>query len=245
MIRVHEPHSCIRVHKFIYCFLCFKICQIESLKKALANKEAQRAIAVTERTPLRIRRLSIGSVGAVKTEKVINCQEKKGTKTPSVPTRARRLSLEGPRYGIKENIQVKASDNVSTPLQPGSALRQKFDQFQDAEAVSTPYEHCRSNDVSIVDANHHNNAPKSPNFSYIKRAVKSDNRPLISSLQLQNTPEPRISARNEVQIEKQRELTLSAEPWTTNGKGSQIRKSLRTIGKLINGSEKRYVKPGT
>lgn len=242
MIRVHEPDSCIRVHKFIYCFLCFKICQIESLKKALANKEAQKAIAVTERTPPRTRRLSIESLSAVKTEKVINSQEKKGTKTPSVPTRARRLSLEGPRYGIKENIQVKVSDSVSKPLQLGSASRQKFDQFQ---AVSTPYEHWSSNDVSNIDANHHNNVPKSPNFSYRKRAVKSDNRPLISSLQLPNTPEPQISARNEVQIEKQSELTLSTEPRTTNGKGSQIRKSLRTIGKLINGSEKRYVKSGT
>ncbi|KAH9648631.1 kinesin-like protein KIN-14L [Citrus sinensis] len=210
--------------------------QIESLKKALANKEAQKAIAVTERTPPRTRRLSIESLSAVKTEKVINSQEKKGTKTPSVPTRARRLSLEGPRYGIKENIQVKVSDSVSKPLQLGSASRQKFDQFQ---AVSTPYEHWSSNDVSIIDANHHNNVPKSPNFSYRKRAVKSDNRPLISSHQLPNTPEPQISARNEVQIEKQSELTLSTEPRTTNGKGSQIRKSLRTIGKLINGSEKR------
>ncbi|KDO45921.1 hypothetical protein CISIN_1g047843mg, partial [Citrus sinensis] len=176
--------------------------QIESLKKALANKEAQKAIAVTERTPPRTRRLSIESLSAVKTEKVINSQEKKGTKTPSVPTRARRLSLEGPRYGIKENIQVKVSDNVSQPLL-GSASRQKFNQFRDAEAVSTPYQHWSSNDVSIIDANHHNNTPKSPNFSYRKRAVKSDNRPMISSLQLPNTPEPQISARNEVQIEKQ------------------------------------------
>ncbi|KAH9679389.1 kinesin-like protein KIN-14L [Citrus sinensis] len=212
--------------------------QIESLKKALANKEAQKAIAVTERTPPRTRRLSIETVGAVKTEKLINCQEKKGTKTPPVPTRARRLSLEGPRYGIKENIQVKVSDNVSQPLL-GSASRQKFNQFRDAEAVSTPYQHWSSNDVSIIDANHHNNTPKSPNFSYRKRAVKSDNRPMISSLQLPNTPEPQISARNEVQIEKQSELTLSTEPRTANGKGSHIRKSLRTIGKLINGSEKR------
>lgn len=210
----------------------------------MANKEAQKAIAVTERTPPRTRRLSIETVGAVKTEKLINCQEKKGTKTPPVPARARRLSLEGPRYGIKENIQVKVSDNVSQPLL-GSASRQKFNQFRDAEAVSTPYQHWSSNDVSIIDANHHNNAPKSPNFSYRKRAVKSDNRPMISSLQLPNTPEPQISARNEVQIEKQSELTLSTEPRTANGKGSQIRKSLRTIGKLINGSEKRYVKPGT
>lgn len=211
----------------------------------MANKEAQKAIALTERTPPHTQRLSIESVSAVKTEKVMNCQDKKGTKTPSVPTRARRLSLEGPRYGIKENIKVKVSDNVSKPLKLGSASRQKFGQFLDAEAVSKPYEHCSGNDGFIVNANHHNNAPKSPNFSHRKGAVKSDNRPLISSLQLPITPEPPIFARNEVQIEKQGELTLSTEPRTTNGKGSQIRKSLRTIGKLINGSEKRYVIPVT
>ncbi|KAJ4706370.1 Kinesin-like protein [Melia azedarach] len=207
--------------------------QIESLKKALANKEAQKAIAMTDRTPPHTRRLSIENGSAVKTEKAINCQDKKGTKTPSVPTRARRLSLEGPKYSIKENIQVNVSDGVSKPLQLGSATRQKYGQFQDAEAVSKPYGHFSSYDSSVK-------APKSPtNFSYQKRAVKADSKTVTSSLQLPKTPERQLFPRNEVQILMQSELTLSTEPRTTNGKGSQIRKSLRTIGKLINGSEKR------
>uniref|UniRef100_A0A2N9HHS4 Kinesin motor domain-containing protein n=1 Tax=Fagus sylvatica TaxID=28930 RepID=A0A2N9HHS4_FAGSY len=53
------------------------------------------------------------------------------------------------------------------------------------------------------------------------------------------------TTRNEVQIMMQSEVTVSTDFQTpnligsTNGKGSQIRRSLRTIGKLINGSENR------
>ncbi|KAF3957673.1 hypothetical protein CMV_017336 [Castanea mollissima] len=67
----------------------------------------------------------------------------------------------------------------------------------------------------------------------------------ISAMVLPKSPEPPIRARNEVQNMMQTELTLSTDFQTpnligsANGKGSQIRRSLRTIGKLINGSEKR------
>ncbi|KAK0597695.1 hypothetical protein LWI29_027780 [Acer saccharum] len=218
--------------------------QIDSLKKALANKEA-----MTERTPPRTRRLSIENGNStmktengnstMKTEKVLNSEIKRGTKTPSVPTRARRLSLEGPRFGMKDNIQVKVSDDVHKPLPLDTVSGQKYAQFQDAEAASKSYGQFSSNGNSMMDM-YHLKAPRSPtSLSYQRQAVKVDGKTQIPSIQQPKTPEPQIFVRNEVQTVMQYELTLPSEPRTTGGKGSQIRKSLRTIGKLINGSEKR------
>ncbi|KAJ0100452.1 hypothetical protein Patl1_20469 [Pistacia atlantica] len=213
--------------------------QVENLKKALANKEAQKPIAVTERTPPRTRRLSIENGSTVKTQKVMNSEHKKRTKTPPIAARARRLSLEGPRYVSKDNIQIKLSDGVSDPMPLEAVSIQKYSQFQDAEAVSKSYGHFSSNVSSVTDMCR-TRAPRSPtSLSYQKRAVKADSRTRIPSLQLPKTPEPQSFPRNEVQILMQSELTLSTESRTKNGKGSQIRKSLRTIGKFINGNEKR------
>lgn len=197
--------------------------QIESLKKALANKEAQSGQpneprsplekqAMNERTPPRSRRLSIENCHTIekvkprltpertppprsrrlsiencntdkKEKSTMNTEEKRGTKTPSMPTRSRRLSLEGPKL---------------------------------PEAGSKPCEQ---------------RAPRSPTSAvYTSMVSKTDGRAKILPLELPKTPEPPSKvARNEVQIMTSR----------TNGKGSQIRKSLRTIGKLINGSDKR------
>ncbi|TXG70334.1 hypothetical protein EZV62_005269 [Acer yangbiense] len=209
--------------------------QIDSLKKALANKEA-----MTERTPPRTRRLSIeNGSSTMKTEKVLNSEIKRGTKTPSVPTRARRLSLEGPRFGMKDSIQVKVSDDVHKPLPLDTVSGQKYAQFQDAEAASKSYRQFSSNGNSMMDM-YHLKAPRSPtSLSYQRQAVKVDGQTQIPSIQQPKTPEPQIFVRNEVQTVMQYELTLPSEPRTTGGKGSQIRKSLRNIGKLINGSEKR------
>ncbi|KAK3217907.1 hypothetical protein Dsin_011877 [Dipteronia sinensis] len=244
--------------------------QIDSLKKALANKEAQKPIAMTERTPPRTRRLSIenGSTmknkeaqkpiamtertpprtrrlsiengSTMKTEKVLNSEIKRGTKTPSVATRARRLSLEGPRFGMKDNIQVKVSDDVPKPVPLDTVSGQKYAQFQDTdEAASKSYGQFSSNGNSMMDM-YRLKAPRSPtSLSYQRQAVKVDGKTQIPSIQQPKTPEPQIFVRNEVRTVMQYELTLPSEPRTTGGKGSQIRKSLRTIGKLINGSEKR------
>uniref|UniRef100_A0A2N9IWA2 Kinesin motor domain-containing protein n=1 Tax=Fagus sylvatica TaxID=28930 RepID=A0A2N9IWA2_FAGSY len=236
--------------------------QIESLKKALTKKEAQsmqfqfskikepkspceKPKAVPERTPPRSRRLSIENCSATKTEKVMNTEDRKGTS--SIPTRSRRLSLEGPRYGKKDNLQIKLSDEASKP-QPFDAVSiQKYGHIQDAEAVTRPYGHF-SNGGSIMMGASYAKAPRSPtSTTYQKRVIRTDGRTQIPTLQLPNTPEPPnpILARNEVQIMMQSEVTVSTDfqapnlIGSTNGKGSQIRKSLRTIGKFINGSEKR------
>lgn len=88
--------------------------QIESLKKAVAKKEAQSSqIDKTnepklrmEQTPPGLRKLSIESSGSINTEKTRNLEDKKESKTPCVKSRPRteqtpapirRLSLEGPK----------------------------------------------------------------------------------------------------------------------------------------------------
>lgn len=218
--------------------------QIESLKKALANKEAQnvqpnvpnsplgkqaanertpprsrrlsiencrtvekqKPQSIPERTPPRPRRLSIENCNTMKKEKpTTNNEEKRGTKTPTMPTRSRRLSLEGPKIPEAES-------------KPGEQV---------PEAGSKPGE-------QIPEAGSKRGgqgAPRSPTSAvYSSQVLKTEGRPKIRPLELPKTPEPLPTiARNEAQI------MIS----NTNGKGSQIRKSLRTIGKLINGSDKR------
>lgn len=173
----------------------------------------------------------------MKTKKVMNSEHKKRTKTPPVATRARRLSLEGPRYVSKDNIQIKLSDGVNDHIPCEAVSIRNYGQFQDAEAVSKSYGHFSSNGSSAMDMCP-TRAPRSPTSLSCQKQVKAD-RTHIPSLQQPKTPEPQLFSRNEVQISMQSEINLSTESRTKNGKGSQIRKSLRTIGKFINGSEKR------
>ncbi|XP_047261430.1 kinesin-like protein KIN-14L, partial [Capsicum annuum] len=90
------------------------------------------------------------------------------------------------------------------------------------------------------------NAPRSPTSAAIKSQVvkTTDNRTSIPSLQLPKTPEPLITSISENKVGMQSNRTISSEfqkPLTssTHVKGSQIRRSLRTIRKLINGSDRK------
>nr|BAJ53207.1 JHL06B08.9 [Jatropha curcas] len=207
--------------------------QVENLKKALASKEAEnmqfnkmkeprspreKSKAMTERTPPRMRRLSIENGSNMKSQ-TVNPIDRKGSKTTSVPSRSRRLSLE--------------------------VTLQKYGQSQDPEAMSKMFGHAAigSSMLEVYRANGPRSSP--PSSSHQKRTVKTDNRTQIPFPQLPTTPERQLPSRNEVEIVMQNECALPTDSQTsnlissTNGKGSQIRKSLRTIGKLINGSEKR------
>ncbi|KAM3287654.1 hypothetical protein P3S67_021084 [Capsicum chacoense] len=89
-------------------------------------------------------------------------------------------------------------------------------------------------------------APRSPTSAAIKSQVvkTTDNRTRIPSLQLPKTSEPLITSISENKVGMQSNRTISSEfqkPLTssTHGKGSQIQRSLRTIGKLINGSDRK------
>ncbi|GMP86708.1 hypothetical protein CsSME_00039388 [Camellia sinensis var. sinensis] len=214
--------------------------QIESLKKALANKEARTVQptkpkeprspfekplhAMTERTPPRSQRLSIENSNKTEMKRAINSVDKRGPKSPSMPTRSWRLSLEGSRTVPEDPVQIKLSETVSNLLPSEAVLVQKYTQFQDPEAATKPYGHV-SNGESMIDI-YHPRAPQSPTLQ-------------------PKTPEPPKLVRNEVHIMMHGESNFSTEPRTpgltsnANGKGSHIRKSLRTIGKLINGSGKR------
>ncbi|KAG7581072.1 Calponin homology domain [Arabidopsis suecica] len=175
--------------------------QIENLKKALGTEEYNnvsnsgakevkspfgRPFATTERTPPRLRRLSIENCSNTKA----NLEDRKGIKSPLASRRAQRLSLEGPKSCKNE-------------------------------------ENCKGDPTMEV---HQLKNPRSPLSSYQNRAVKVEGRTSIPQLQLLQTP-LKGASRNDIQM-----ISVDSR---TNGKGSQIRKSLRTIGKLINGSEKR------
>ncbi|EFH58919.1 predicted protein [Arabidopsis lyrata subsp. lyrata] len=175
--------------------------QIENLKKALGTEEYNnvfnsgakeikspysRPFATTERTPPRLRRLSIENCSNTKA----NLEDRKGVKSPLASRRAQRLSLEGPK-SCKNEENSKGDPTMEV---------------------------------------HQLKNPRSPLSSYQNRAVKVDGRTSIPQLQLLQTP-VKGASRNDIQM-----ISVDSR---TNGKGSQIRKSLRTIGKLINGSEKR------
>ena len=214
--------------------------QFSKIKEPRSPTEKPKA--VPERTPPRPRRLSIENCSATKTEKAMNNEDRKGT--PSIPTRSRGLSSEGPKYAKKDNLLIKLSDDAIKPQPIDAVSIPKYGQIQDAEAVTRPFGHF-SNGGSMMEASHAK-APRSPtSTTYQKRVIRTDGRTQIPTLQLPKSPEPPIHARNEVQNMMQSELTLSTDFQTpnligsANGKGSQIRRSLRTIGKLINVSEKR------
>ncbi|XVE95919.1 hypothetical protein REPUB_Repub02eG0176600 [Reevesia pubescens] len=170
----------------------------------------------------------------MKSEKAMNLEDRRAPKTPSVPTRARRLSLEGPRNG-KDQSQIKVSEDVNKSLYASAVSIQKYSQFQDAEAVTKQFGNL-SNGSSMMEI-YHSKAPQSPtSSSFQKQALKMDCRTQIPRLQLPNTPEPQVLSGNDIQNVMQ----SGTESRTANGKGSHIRKSLRTtIVKLISGSEKR------
>ncbi|KAM7530060.1 hypothetical protein LguiB_033470 [Lonicera macranthoides] len=190
--------------------------QIDSLKKALAKREAQSAQtnkpretkspfdkpkATPERTPPpRSRRLSIENCNSTKTEKVQSSELKKGSKTPSVPARSRRLSLEGPRN--KDPVKYKIPEPTTKPMHLGQSVTDT----------------CRQR------------APRSPTGSVHKsQVVKTDVRTMKTPPpKLHKTPERSVPGRNDAGLMS-----------STKERGSQIKKSLRSIGKLINGSEKR------
>ncbi|CAJ2671502.1 unnamed protein product [Trifolium pratense] len=215
--------------------------QVENLKIALANKENSRPmfnrtkepLTPVEKTPLRLRRLSIENCSTVKTDKPVKAEDKTGAKSPSYIPRSRRLSLEGPRT-IK-----KSSSDVNKTLQFEPMSQQKYRPQQDPEAVSKLNGQL-SNGNSRSDV--HVKAPSSPTNMYQKRLIKVDSGVQIHPLQLPKTPEQQLLDKNDsnriVPTDLADSITTKAIG-STNGKGSQLRRSLRTIGKLINGPDKK------
>ncbi|XP_057438063.1 kinesin-like protein KIN-14L isoform X2 [Lotus japonicus] len=220
--------------------------QVESLKIALANKENSKALLSrvntplerpmlgSEKTPLRPRRLSIenGST-AIKTVKP---EDKSGAKSPSYIPRSRRLSLEGSRTTKILQPKVESAD-VRKTLQYEPVSQHKYHPQQDPEVVTKLNGQLSNGNVK---------APRSPtSITYQKRLIKLDSGVQIHPLKLPQTPEVPVLDENNAHRAVPSELgcCTDSQPTkvngSTNGKGSQIRRSLRTIGKLINGPDKR------
>ncbi|KAJ6700022.1 KINESIN-LIKE PROTEIN KIN-14L [Salix purpurea] len=214
-----------------------------------------------ERTPPRARRLSIENGSSRKSEKITNTEDRKASKTPSD---AEAVSKPfGHSAGGSSTVEVYRLNSTRSPTSLYQKRMVKTDNSRtqipslqlpttpeplvisrNAEAVSKPFGHSASGSSNVEV--YRLNSTRSPASLYQNRMVKTDiSRTQIPSLQLPITPEPQVISRNEVKILMQSELGVSTDSQATNlvrsthGKGSQIRKSLRTIGKLINGSDKR------
>ncbi|PHU02186.1 Kinesin KP1 [Capsicum chinense] len=179
--------------------------EIETLKKALANKEA-----LTPQTN----------------------KPKEASRTPFQKPKSTAELQEG--YDV---TKIDISQTPASGLKYQQAPRSPTSGFKSQQPSQSPTSALKSC-----------NAPRSPTSAAIQSQVMktTDNRTRIPSLQLPKTPEPLITSISENKAGMQSNRTISSEfpkPLTrsTHGKGSQIRTSLRTIGKLINGSDRKYV----
>uniref|UniRef100_A0A803P6Z4 Kinesin motor domain-containing protein n=1 Tax=Cannabis sativa TaxID=3483 RepID=A0A803P6Z4_CANSA len=224
---------------------------VETLKKALANKEGQSNVQLNrtcekprpmmEKTPPRPRRLSIEN--GVQSKNEMSIESRKGFRTPSVPNRLRRSSLEGPKSFKKDALETIVAD--ASFHQDSEASMKSFGNFINESSMVEVIRPKDPRSPTKVEAIRPKDTRSPTSVTYQKR-LKTDSRTQIPSLQPPKTPESQTRSKIEFQNMMQNELTFSLDYQTpnlvasTNGKGSQIRKSLRTtIGKLINGSDKR------
>ncbi|CAN8270064.1 unnamed protein product [Cochlearia groenlandica] len=145
--------------------------------------------------------------------------------TEITPQRFRRSSMEN-SSSTKTNLEDRKG--IKSPMVSRRAERSGLEGPKSFKIV----EHGKGDSTMEVQQV---KSPLNPLSSYRSNAVKGDavkgdGRTSIHQLQILKTPE-KVASRNDIQT-----ISLDSK---TNGKGSQIRKSLRTIGKLINGSEKR------
>ncbi|XP_019223424.1 PREDICTED: kinesin-like protein KIN-14L isoform X2 [Nicotiana attenuata] len=166
---------------------------------------------------------------------------------PRSPTSAykRQQPPRSPISGFKSQQAPRSPTSFKSQLPP----RSPTSGFKSKQAPRSPTSAYKSQQPpwSPTSVFKSCNAPRSPTSAAIKsQGVKTtDNRTRIPSLQLPKTPEPLITSIDEIKGGMRSERTISSEFQTptlissTHGKGSQIRRSLRTIGKLINGSDRK------
>ncbi|KAM3234571.1 kinesin-like protein KIN-14L [Capsicum annuum] len=213
--------------------------EIETLKKALANKEAltpqtnkpKEALRTPFQKPKATAELQEGY-------DVTKLYDQAGNdsfmKTPPSPPFAFRSqdTPQTPASGLKYQQDPRSPTSGFKSQQPPRSPTSCFKSQQPPRSRTSALKSC--------------NAPGSPTSAAIQSQVvkTTDNRTRIPSLQLPKTPEPLITSISENKAGMQSNRTISSEfqkPLTssTHGKGSQIRRSLRTIGKLINGSDRK------
>ncbi|KAM3203535.1 hypothetical protein P3L10_031161 [Capsicum annuum] len=200
--------------------------EIETLKKALANKEA-----LTPQTN----------------------KPKEASRTPFQKPKATAELQEG--YDVTKLYDQAGNDSfMKTPPSPPFAFRSQDTpqtpasglKYQQAPRSPTFGFKSQQPPRSPTSGFKSQQPPRSPTSAAIQSQVvkTTDNRTRIPSLQLPKTPEPLITSISENKAGMQSNRTISSEfpkPLTrsTHGKGSQIRRSLRTHGKLINGSDRK------
>ncbi|KAE9585274.1 putative minus-end-directed kinesin ATPase [Lupinus albus] len=234
--------------------------QLENLKIALANQEAQNAMLnrtkepytplekpalVSEKTEFCHRRRSIENCSATKIDKSVNPEDKSGTESSSFIPRSRRTSLEGPKSIKKDTVQSKVTADVSKTLRYESMSPPRHFSLQDPESVSKLSNGHFSNGNSRSELLA--KAPSSPtSITYQKRLIKIDSEVQIHPLNLPQTPELGRKDADRAAFDDLAAFCNDSQTTkvtgSTNGKGSHIRRSLRTIGKLINGTDKRNKK---
>ncbi|KAJ0249509.1 Calponin homology domain-containing protein [Hirschfeldia incana] len=186
--------------------------QVETLKKALSteerNKEMKsplsRPIATTERTPPRLRRLSIENCSSN------TLKDRSDMKSPLVSPR-----------GAKEIKSPLRRRQIATTERTPPRIRRLI--TENFSGTRSPLDSRNAQILSLDGLRSYKKEESSKGdlTMEVVHQIKNPLSPSIPDFQLMQTP-----VRAEVDTR-------------TSGKGSHIRKSLRTIGKLINGSEKR------
>ncbi|PHU11499.1 Kinesin-4 [Capsicum chinense] len=200
--------------------------EIETLKKALAKKKA-----LTPQTN----------------------KPKEASRTPFQKPKATAELQEG--YDVTKLYDQAGNDSfIKTPPSPPFAFRSQDTPQTPASGLKyqqdprSPTFGFKSQQPprSRTSALKSCNAPRSPTSAAIQSQVvkTTNNRTRIPSLQLPKTPQPLITSTSKNKAGMQSNRTISSEfqkPLTssTHGKGSQIRRSLQTIGKLINGFDRK------
>ncbi|PHT25472.1 hypothetical protein CQW23_34901 [Capsicum baccatum] len=199
--------------------------EIETLKKVLANKQA-----LTPQTN----------------------KPKEASRTPFQKPKATAELQEG--YNVTKLYDQAGNDSFmktppsqpfafrsqDTPQTPASGIK-----YQQAPRSPTSGFKSQQPPRSPTSGFKSKHAPRSQ-LPPIKVVKTTDNRTRIPCLQLPKTPKPLITSISENKAGMQSNHTISSEfqkPLTssTHRKGSQIRRSLRIIEKLINGSDRKYV----
>lgn len=170
----------------------------------------EKAEAISEKSSSHSRRLSSERCSTGKYAKTAYLEDQKVLKTPSVHTRTRRLSLEGHRCVNKDFVDSDKSGLSAISASKPKALTSKGDFRPEASRQM---------------------ALKSPsNRVFDSQVVRHGKERKVPSLEPTETPEA-VYARSQL-IEPSESQTASMKG-TASGKTSQIRKSLRAIGKLI------------
>ncbi|XP_051148682.1 kinesin-like protein KIN-14L isoform X2 [Andrographis paniculata] len=211
--------------------------QLESLKKAFTNQEwtspmrrskegartppCQKPKQMADhRTPLPSRRMSIENSLTTPSARSTNGVNKRAVKTPPATTySSRRSSLEGPRNNMqKDSCQIKLLDAVTPEARLDGKSIVKTSRTKETNA---PLLSQRS--------------PRSPTSAAVQTSVvRIDTATIKKSLPSFQTP---MTQRDSIIIPQQLQT-----PSTVQSKVSHTRKSLRNIGKLIKGSDKRKPK---